>query len=160
MPDKFLHWLRQHSACNAGYIWVEAHHLDAHQTWEQLDRADWLLWYALQAGVETKLLIAAGCDCAESVLHLVLAGEDRPAQAIAITRQYLAGEVTIEAVREARKAAAAAGAAAAADAAADAAAAAYAAYAAAYAADAAARKSERQWQADKIRSLIPNPFEK
>ena len=91
--------------------------------------------------VDRRRLVLAACDCAESVLHLVPAREERPRRAIETAREWVRGRATQDEVLAAARSAAyatnAASAAAAARCAAYAADADYA-YAAAYAADAAA----------------------
>jgi hypothetical protein len=93
-----------------------------------------------------KQVVLAACDCAETALKYVKAGEDRPQKAIETARQWAKGEATLQQVRAAAAAAyaasayaaSAAAAVAAADAAADAVASADAAVAAADAAAAVA----------------------
>ena len=78
------------------------------EAWELCLRGDWLLWIAGAVGVARALLVLCACDCAERVLHLVPAGEDRPRAAIEAARRWAAGEATIEEAREAAYAARAA----------------------------------------------------
>jgi hypothetical protein len=105
--------------------------------WRTCQRGDWLLWLAVEIGIDRKLAVLAACDCADQVKHLV---PESVRDTTDIVRKWCSGEATLDEVRAASDAASAAYAAAsaayaAADAAADAAASA--AYAAAYAADAA-----------------------
>jgi hypothetical protein len=60
------------------------------------------------AGVERRRLVMAACDCAETVLHLVPAGEDRPRKAVETARAWCRGEASTAAATSAAKAAAAA----------------------------------------------------
>ena len=130
-----------------------------------------MLWLVARYGeVDHKTIVSIACDCAEPALAYVPAGENRPAECIAVVRRWLKDEATIEEVEAAADAARAARAArAAADAAwaaADAADAAWAAAAwaaaaraaraawAARAARAAARTESLQFSADICRKYI------
>jgi hypothetical protein len=126
-----------------------------------------MLWLAVKAGVDRRLVVEAACRCAETTLGFIPEGEERPINAIATARRWIVGEATLGEVRAAAYAAAAYAAAAAAAYAADAtAAAAYAAAAAAaayaadataaaaYAADAAARTKGLADCADLVRQVI------
>ena len=178
---KFSQYLKDMHACEEAIKWVG--NKTAKQSWKTCPRPDWMLWLLTkQLGKKgwptRKQLVAAACDCAETVLHFVPAKEKRPAKALAITRKWLAGKATLKQVREAADAAfaaafatayvadaayaaaSAADAAYAADAADAATAAAAAAAAAAYAADAAAYAAGAQTKANKqmadiIRKRIP-----
>ena len=110
------------NACSDAVEWVGRRSLKT--AWAECERGDWMLWLAGRAGIDRKTLVLAACDCAEMALKYVPEGENRPANAIKITRAWAEGNATIEEVREARKDAAYAVCAA------------YAAYAAACAADA------------------------
>jgi hypothetical protein len=118
-------------ACVEALAWSKGKSLKT--VWETCERGDWMLW--LTAKMIGKVgwpshqqVVLAACDCAETALVYVPAGEERPKKCIEVVRKWTRGEATLTEVQQARNAAAAA--AAAADAAADAAAA-YAAYAAA-----------------------------
>ena len=133
---KRLHWrttLKRLGACSDARTWAKGQ-TDIAAAWATCDRGDWLLWIAARVitdPAERMLVVLAACDCAETALVHVPAGEDRPRKCIDTVRAWTRGEATIEQVREGRSAAYAADAAYAA--------AADAAYAAAYAAaDAAA----------------------
>jgi hypothetical protein len=65
-----------------------------------------MLWLLARTGADHRELVLAACDCAETALIHVPAGEDRPRQAIETTRAWCRGEATIEQVRKARDAAA------------------------------------------------------
>ena len=130
---KRLHWrttLKRLGACSDARTWAKGQ-TDIAAAWATCDRGDWLLWIAARVitdPAERMLVVLAACDCAETALVHVPAGEDRPRKCIDTVRAWTRGEATIEQVREGRSAAADAAYAA------DAADAAYA--AAAYAADA------------------------
>jgi hypothetical protein len=116
--------------CDEAVEWMADRTLQA--AWGQCPRGDWLLWAADHLGVDRSLLVLAACDCAETALKFVHAGDERPRRAVETARRWAAGEATLEEVKAAASAA---------DAAAVAYAAARASVAAAYAADAAARAS-------------------
>ena len=62
-----------------------------------------LRWAA--ARVDRRVLVLATCDCAETVLHLVPEGENRPHIAVAAARAWCRGDATLEDVRAAYAAA-------------------------------------------------------
>ena len=115
------------------------------EIWETCPRGDWLIWLLRNTKQIAKpQAVEIAIACAERVLPIYEKknpADKRPRLAIEAAANYL--KTPSEANRKAYAAA-------------------YAAYAAAYAAYAAdaARATERKWQADKIRSLIPNPFTK
>ena len=83
---------------------------DARTAWESCSRSDWMIWLLRKVfDVDDKRFRLAACDIAESVLHLVAPGEDRPRIAIETARGWLAGTATLKeldaAVRGARAAA-------------------------------------------------------
>ncbi len=135
--EKFTDQLENLAACEEARDWAQGKTLAA--AWKQCPRGDWLLWLAGKAGVDRRLVVEAACRCAESVIGLIPAGEERPIAAIASARAWIQGDATIEEVRAAAYAAHAA----------DAADAAYAAAAyAAYAADACAAYACAAYAAD------------
>ena len=115
--------------------------------WKDCKRADWMLWLAgmlCHTVPQRKQLTLAACACARTALKYVPWGENRPLAAIRTAERWARGThgVTPEDVRAAWAAWAAAWAAAGA------------------AAGAAARDAERQWQADRLRSIYtPKPLE-
>lgn len=133
--------LRLLSACDEAVLWVGDRTLA--EAWDECERLDWMLWLCGRMvgndGWPTRQqVILAACACAETVLHLVKPGEDRPRIAIETARAWVDGKATIEQVRRAAAASSAAASSAAAHAAA------HAAHAAAAAAHAAAGESEQQ----------------
>ena len=163
--------LEKHGACAEAKEWAKDRDSNLYNAWRACPRGDWLLWMASKLGIDRKLIVAAACDCAEEALKYVPDGEDRPANAIRVTRAWLDGNSSIYEVDEARRAAYAAANAAAAYVAAYAAAsaaayaaanaaAANAAYAAAYAAyaaavDANAYDADADAMATLVRKAIP-----
>lgn len=98
-------------ACSDAHVWVGA--ITLQQAWGECPRGDWMLWLCSkmqgQAGwPDRKQIVLAACACAETALVYVRAGEERPAQAIAIARRWATiGDVTLVEVRQAAAAAAA-----------------------------------------------------
>ena len=135
----FQAYLASVSACHEAREWAARR--TARQSWDECERADWLLWWSARAGTDRKLMVDMACRFARTALPFVRTGEERPLKCIETVEKWIKGKATIQQVREACNAAAAAAYAAYAAAYADADAAAAAAYAAAdaaYAADAAA----------------------
>ena len=143
------------------------------EAWEKCERSDWMWWLLRRKNLTPKnLSIEYGKACAEHVAHLKtlsywIAGYAAADAAADAAAENAAAAADAAAENAADAACAAAYAADAVAYAADAAyAAAYAAYAAdaayaaaAYAAaDAAAYAAELAWQANLLRSLVPNPF--
>ncbi len=108
---KFSDKLKKMNACREAVKWVGKRGLMT--AWRDCPRSDWMLWLAHRAGVDRKLLVLAACDCAETALKYIPEGENGPAEAIQVTRAWVAGETTIQEVHRARAAASAAAAAAA-----------------------------------------------
>ena len=87
--------------------WVGAR--TATETWEQCERADWLLWWAAKTEANThQQVVLAACACARRALRFVPEGEDRPRLAIEAAERWAA-----EPTKDNQRAAAAAEAAAA-----------------------------------------------
>jgi len=160
------HWsdaLTRMSACDGAVEWARTQPSYA-VAWRRCARPDWLLWLAgrcCRTLAQRRALVLAACDCAETALRFVPAGEVRPAEAIRVARAWCRGRTTLEAVRVAAYDAAAAVAAYAAAASAAVAAAYAAAAAAAPNADATTRATTREAARRKccglIRARIPPP---
>ena len=134
MKMEYLDTLK--SACAEGRAWVKDNGITSDsEAWAKLQRPDWMLWLAKNRGVkldESKLRLF-GCDCAEQVLPLFerdYPEDKRPRMAIEMARRVANGKATREEVD--------------------------AAWAAALAA---VSDAARAYQADKLRSYFPNPFE-
>ena len=169
----FKNKLIKMNACQDAVDWVGNRGLK--RAWHESTRADRMLWLCDKLGIDKKLVVLAGCDCAETALQFVPEGEDAPANTLQVTRNWCAGKATLQEVKDAddtvsypypdaypaavRAAFRAAGEAA--STASHAAHAAYAAstasHAAAYAANAAgsARKKAQRTCADLVRARIP-----
>ena len=161
--------------CHSGLVFAESCDFDAVKIWNTCPRGDWMIWLLRKTqSIDRQTSVKLACLCAEHVLSIYESkypDDKRPRLAIESAKAWadnptdeklalvkLAAEGAWKARRSAYPAAYAAGYAA------------YAAYAAAYAAaadDASAfaayaaadAAAERKWQADKIRELIPCPFE-
>ena len=143
---KFTDRLNEMNACPDAVKWVGRRGLMT--AWRDCKRADWMLWLAGSLDIDRKLLVLAACDCAETALQYVPEGEDRPAKAIQVSRNWCGGTAFIGDVRNAVYAAAYAAYAATN--------AAYAATNAAYAAtNAATYAAARKTCADLVRKRIP-----
>jgi hypothetical protein len=171
--------LQSMDACSKAVGWAADIACDEH-AWRACPRADWLLWLATRLSVDRRLVVAAACGCAMTVLPLAHEQDlETCAHAIATALRWCDGTATHQEVASAYDSAYAAAYAAAhsaanaANAAANANAvyatvyatayayaanAAYAAYDAAYAADAAAyadRAAHHALMADVVRAVIP-----
>jgi hypothetical protein len=135
------HWSRKltsFDACSDAVAWAKTKKSFA-VAWQSCDRGDWMLWLAARLSDTDRWptrqhVVLAACDCAETSLKFVPAGEDRPRIAIETARKWALGTATIGEVRKAKAAAYAAAYAASASS--------YAAYAAAYAASASSSDDE------------------
>ena len=109
-------------ACEEAREWAKTQK-NLVEAWQNCKRSDWMIWLIGRSTVDRndpKLRLMA-CDFAEAVLHLVPAGETRPAEAIRVARLFAAGQASREDMAAAGAAAWAAAWAAAGDAAWDAA---------------------------------------
>ena len=152
--------------CRNGLEFAESIQFDAVKGWNTCQRGDWLIWWLRKVGLIDKVqAVRLAIACAERVLVFYekkRPGDLRPRQAIEVANTWVKNptEKNRQAAADAAAADASYASADAAAASADAAAtASAAASAAAYAAAYTGGKKERQWQADKIREIIPCPFE-
>ena len=142
------------SPCRDGLLFAKSCDFDFSKVWNTCERGDWLIWLLQNTGQMTKAqAVQIAIDCALHVLPKFEAkypNDKRPRLAIEAAQGWIKNPTTgaAHAAYAAAHAADAAHAAHAADAADAAAYAAHATYAA-----------ERKWQADKIRAIIPCPFE-
>ena len=160
-------------ACPEGKTWAVESCKTMAEVWDTCQLGDWMIWLLRREGSWTKAdKVRVAVACASHVLTLYeekYPKDDRPRKAIEAAQAWCEAPVE-ENAQKARASAyaayaasdAAAYAAYAADADAAYAYAAYAAYAASAAYDAsdADRVKERKWQADEMRRLIKNPFER
>lgn len=140
--DALLRKLGSMGACEEAMVWLkDTKPATLREAWNTCQRADWMLWLLikLHPGVEGPIRHAI-CDCAETALRFVPAGEDRPQRAIEIARAYADGRATAHDLAAARAAAEAA--------------AGDAAWAAAWDA---ARAAAHKHMAALVRKRVPNP---
>jgi len=98
--------LERINACDEARAWALTRP-NLQTAWTNCKRSDWMIWLLARTTIDfnsPKLRLMA-CDFAESVLHLVPKGEDRPKAAIEIARKFANGEVTREEMAAARDAA-------------------------------------------------------
>ena len=124
--------------CCDGLAFAESCGFDFAKIYETCERGDWLIWLLRKTNTITKpQAVLLACECAEHALAIYekkYPSDKRPRQAIEAARKW-ASNPTEKNRAKCRTA-----------------------YADADAAAAAARTSERKWQANKIREIIPNPF--
>jgi hypothetical protein len=94
------HLLRLY-ACPEAMDLVRDTDLPPYRLWKTCSRGDWLLWLAVEAGVDRRQAILAACDCAETALKYVPDREDRPRTAIETARAWCEGRATVEKVEKA-----------------------------------------------------------
>jgi hypothetical protein len=98
--------LRRFSACDPAMTWVEAHaHMTPAELWRACPDGSWLLWIAARLYVDRRYVVAAACACAQGVLNLVPAGEERPRIAVETAIRWTQGLATLDEVRSAAYAA-------------------------------------------------------
>ena len=148
--------LLKQSPCGDGLAFAKSLNFDFAKIYETCERGDWLIWLLRKTNaIDKQQAVLLACEFAEHILDIYEKRnpkDNRPRLAIENAREWVKNpteENRVKCRTDAAEAAEAAAtyAAATADAAAATADAAY-----------AARKSERKWQANKIRSFIPNPF--
>jgi hypothetical protein len=126
--------------CLDGLAFAESCGFDFAKIYDTCDRGDWMIWLLRKSvAIDKMQAVLLTCERAEHVLEIYEKknpNDKRPRQAIESARIWAKNPT--EKKQTLCKAAYA--------------------DAAACAADAYARKSERKWQADKIRELIPNPY--
>ena len=93
-----LFLLKKFGACFSATEWYSDQ--DSEQAWKTCSKGGWLIWIAVKLKVDHKIIVAASCDCAETVLHLVTDGENRPYVAIKTTRKWIDGEVALQEVKK------------------------------------------------------------
>ena len=99
-----MHWsdaLTRMSACDGAVAWARTQPSYA-VAWRRCQRPDWLLWLAgrcCHTLTQRRAIVLSACDCAETALRYVPAGELRPAEAIRVARAWCRRRTTLEAVR-------------------------------------------------------------
>ena len=83
-------------ACPEAVAWA-ADYPSLAAGWKACQRSDWLLWYLHQIGADRRLLVTLACNCAAHVLPIwtkKYPDDDRPANAIRVSRQWTRGRGT------------------------------------------------------------------
>ncbi len=103
------HWtqkLKKLGVCEDAVIWAsEQQNLE--KAWQNCERGDWMLWLAGKTAgpsgdTRRKKLVLAAVECAELSISYVRAGENRPAKALRIARDWaIGGKSTLEDVKSA-----------------------------------------------------------
>ena len=83
-------------ACDEAKAWAKGK--TRQNAWAKCQRGDWMIWLLTQNKTvqNERLLRLLACDIAETVLHLVPAGEDRPRIAIETARRFADGQATAQ----------------------------------------------------------------
>ena len=102
---KVLKLLSRYRAYKEVQEWAEAHGGPMEELWRDCERGDWMLWLAVRAKIDRRVVVNAACACARTALQYVPAGEERPRRAIEAAEAWARGEETLEAVRTAADAA-------------------------------------------------------
>jgi len=98
--------LRKLGACGEARKWAEPY-ATLEEAWKVCTRPDWILWLLDKTELDKNdpRFRLMACDFAESVLHLVPAGEDRPRRAIEVARRFASGDADREEMAAAKDAA-------------------------------------------------------
>lgn len=82
--------LRRLHACAEAREWVDGTPGTPEELWSTCRRGDWLLWLAMRAGVDRRVVVLAACDCAD-----LGRGTDGVARdLLEVTRRWARGEAT------------------------------------------------------------------
>ena len=106
MNESFKEYLIENKACSDAVKWVGDK--TRGEAWEQCTRADWMMWLLakeMKTDEQHKTIVSLACDFAESVLHLIPKGEERPRKALEATRAWIEGKASLVEVKDAADAA-------------------------------------------------------
>jgi hypothetical protein len=95
-----INWLLRHEACSPSLTWLAGR--DLATAWAECGRGDWMLWLAARAGMDRRVVVAACCACARTLLPRIPADETLPLAAIEAVERWCRGEASIDEVRAAR----------------------------------------------------------
>lgn len=95
-----INWLLRHDACGPSLTWIAGR--DLATAWAECGRGDWMLWLAARAGMDRRVVVAACCACARTLLPRIPASETLPLSAIEAAERWCRGEASIDEVRAAR----------------------------------------------------------
>ena len=87
-------------ACHSAIKWVGER--DLQTVWIECFRADWMMWLAVAAGVDERIVVVAALDVAEVKLGRVVAPHPSIRASLDVTRRWTIGEATIAEVHAAR----------------------------------------------------------
>lgn len=100
--DDLLSRLDALPACAEAREWARATPGTPEELWSTCPRGDWLLWLAMRAGVDRRVVVLAACDCAETATpHLADSSRGLALTALEVTRKWARGEATQQDVRNA-----------------------------------------------------------
>lgn len=94
MDNRYVKILAGLNACRNALDWAKYTPGTPEHLWNICPHGDWLIWIAARIRVDTRLVILAGCDCAETALQYIPGRETRPAQTIQVARAWCRGEAT------------------------------------------------------------------
>lgn len=88
--DDLLSRLDDLCACAEARAWARATPGTPEELWSTCPRGDWLLWLAMRAGVDRRVVVLAACDCAD-----LGRGTDGVARdLLEVARRWARGEAT------------------------------------------------------------------
>ena len=97
MDTATLERLKQLGAC-AEAIEFAARYRSPEAAWDACHRVDWLIWYAIKAGVPNQLVVRATCACVRTALKYVPEDEPQPRTLIEMSERWCDGLATLEEV--------------------------------------------------------------
>lgn len=96
---ELIQHLERLDACMGAKLWVSATMTwPPHEMWKRCHRGDWMLWLASFAGVDSSVLVHAGCACVAPLLKLIPAEERRPAVVLEDARAWAYGKASRDVV--------------------------------------------------------------
>lgn len=97
MDTATLERLKQLGAC-AEAIEFASRYRSPEAAWDACHRVDWLIWYAIKAGVPNQLVVRATCACVRTALKYVPEDEPQPRTLIEMSERWCDGLATLEEV--------------------------------------------------------------
>lgn len=103
--DDLLRRLAVLPACAEARAWAADTPGTPAELWAACTRGDWLLWVAMRAGVDRRVVVLAACDCAETAApHLTDSARGPALAALEVARRWARGGATQQDVRNANAA--------------------------------------------------------